>query len=64
MDKGVKNKLAAIKLGIVPVFVVFNDDFIETMGEQVKLDQVSERAVGRFDKFDRSEVNELFMKKI
>ena len=38
MDKGVKNKLAAIKLGIVPVFVVFNDDFIETMGEQVKLD--------------------------
>ena len=38
MDKGVKNKLAVIKLGIVPVFVVFNDDFIETMGEQVKLD--------------------------
>ena len=64
MDKGPKNRPTAVKLGMVPVFVVFNDDFIEKMGENVKLDQASERAVGRFDKFDRSEVNELFMNRV
>ena len=49
---------------MVPVFVVFNDDFVEMLNGQVALDQSSDRAVGRFDKFDRSEVNELFLNKI
>lgn len=64
MDKGVKQRLAAVKLGIVPVFLVLNDDWINTLNDQVSLDQVSEKAVGRFDRYDRSEVNELFRNKV
>jgi len=59
-DKGVKSRMAALKLGIVPVFVVLNDDFVDKVSNYVQLDQTSDKAVGRYDKHDRVEVNELF----
>ena len=37
-DKGVKNKNAADRLGLHPVFVVVNDDFLEKMDWQVAID--------------------------
>lgn len=53
-----------IKLGICPVFAVVNDDFLNQMNWEVALDQTSEKAVGRFNKLDRTEVNDLFKNKI
>ena len=53
-----------MKLGLSPVFVVINDDFLHQMNFEVALDQNSEKAVGRFNKMDRTEVNELFKNKI
>lgn len=65
LDKGVQNKrAAAAKLGLNPVFVVVNDEFLNQMNWEVALDQTSEKAVGRFNKVDRSEVNDLFLHKI
>lgn len=63
-EKGVKNMQAADRLGLHPVFVVINDDFLNQMDWQIGIDQNTEKAVGRFNKFERSEVNELFMNKI
>ena len=63
-DKGVKSKSAADRLGLHPVFVVINDDFLGQMDWQVAIDQTTEKAVGRFNKFERAEVNELFMNKV
>ena len=63
-DKGVKSKSAADRLGLHPVFVVINDDFLGQMDWQVAIDQNTEKAVGRFNKFERAEVNELFMNKV
>ena len=37
-----------------------NEDFLTASDWQVTLDQSSEKAVGRFNKFERAEVNELF----
>lgn len=56
--------MAAIKLGICPVFVVVNDDLLNQMNWEVSLDQTSEKAVGRFNKHDRAEVNDLFRNKV
>ena len=53
-----------MKLGICPVFMVVNDDFLNQMNWEVGLDQSSEKAVGRFNKLDRVEVNDLFKNKI
>ena len=53
-----------MKLGLSPVFVVINDDFLAGMNWEVALDQNSDKAVGRFNKMDRTEVNELFKNKI
>lgn len=66
LDKGFANnqRTAAKKLGMAPVFVVINDDFLNQMNWEVALDQSSEKAVGRFNKHDRSEVNDLFRNKI
>ena len=65
-DKGFANtqRLAAMKLGMSPVFVVINDDFLAQMNFEVALDQNSDKAVGRFNKADRTEVNELFKNKV
>ena len=46
------------------MFVVINDDWLNQMNWEVALDQNSEKAVGRFNKHDRSEVNDLFRNKI
>lgn len=43
-----------------PVFVVINDDFLNAMDWQVAIDTTSVKAVGRFNKFERQEVNDLF----
>ena len=43
-----------------PVFVVINDDFLNAMDWQVAIDTTSIKAVGRFNKFERQEVNDLF----
>ena len=66
LDKGYANnqRTAAAKLGMVPVFVVINDEFLNHMNWEVSLDQTSEKAVGRFNKHDRTEVNDLFRSKI
>jgi len=66
LDKGYANtqRLAAMKLGICPVFVVINDEFLNQMNWEVSLDQTSEKAVGRFNKHDRTEVNDLFRNRI
>ena len=66
LDKGFANtqRAAAMKLGICPVFVVLNDDFLNQMQWEVALDQTSEKAVGRFNRHDKSEVNDLFKNKI
>ena len=63
-DKGIKNKGVIDRLGLHPVFVVINDDFLQQMDWQVAIDQNTDKAVGRFNKFERAEVNELFMNKI
>ena len=63
-DKGIKNRQAADRLGLHPVFVVINDDFLASMDWEVAIDQNTEKAVGRFNKFERAEVNELFMNKV
>ena len=63
-DKGPKQRNQADRLGLHPVFVVVNDDFLASMDWQVAIDQSSEKAVGRFNKFERAEVNDLFMNKI
>ena len=63
-DKGIKNKNVIDRLGLHPVFVVINDDFLSQMDWQVAIDQNTDKAVGRFNKFERAEVNELFMNKI
>jgi len=65
-DKGYANtqRMAALKLGMSPVFVVLNDDFLSQMNWELKVDQTSDKAVGRFDKNDRVEVNELFKNKV
>lgn len=66
LDKGAANtqRAAALKLGICPVFVVVNDELLNQMNWEVSLDQTSEKAVGRFNKHDRTEVNDLFRNKI
>ena len=66
LEKGYQNskRTAAMQLGIIPVFVVINDDFLNQMNWEVSLDQTSEKAVGRYNKNDRSEVNDLFRNKI
>lgn len=66
LDKGFANtqRTRAVKLGLHPVFLVINDDYLNSMNWEVALDQNSEKAVGRFNKQDRSEVNDLFMNKI
>ncbi len=56
--------MLAKNLGISPCFVVINDDFLNAMNWEVALDQSSEKAVGRFNKMDRVEVNDLFRNKI
>jgi len=53
-----------MKLGLCPVFVVVNDNYLNQMNWEVALDQTSDKAVGRFNKLDRTEVNDLFMNKI
>lgn len=53
-----------MKLGMCPVFVVINDDFLASMNWEVALDQNSDKAVGRFNRMDRTEVNELFKNKV
>jgi len=53
-----------MKLGMAPVFVVINDDFLNQMNWEVSLDQTSEKAVGRFNKNDRTEINDLFRSRI
>ena len=53
-----------MKLGICPVFVVVNDDYLNAMNWEVALDQSSEKAVGRFNKLDKTEVIDLFRNKI
>ena len=53
-----------MKLGMCPVFVVMNDDYLNQMEWEVALDQTSDKAVGRFNKLDRTEVNDLFRNKI
>ena len=64
-DKGFANTTRlATKLGMSPVFVVINDDFLAQMNWEVALDQNSDKAVGRFNKMDRAEVNDLFRNKI
>lgn len=63
-EKGIKPRSQADRLGMHPVFVVVNDDFLAGMDWQVAIDQSSEKAVGRFNKFERAEVNDLFMNKI
>ena len=66
LDKGFANtqRMQAMKLGICPVFVVISDDFLNQMNWEVALDQTSEKAVGRFNKLDKAEVNDLFKNKI
>lgn len=67
LDKGFANtqrRAEAIKLGICPVFVVVNDDYLNQMNWEVALDQTSEKAVGRFNKLDKTEVIDLFRNKI
>lgn len=66
LDKGFANnqRTAAKKMGMSPVFVVINDDYLNQMNWEVALDQSSEKAVGRFNKHDRTEVNDLFRNKI
>ena len=44
--------------------MVINDDFLNFMNWEVALDQTSEKAIGRFNKLDRSEVNDLFVNRI
>ena len=63
-EKGIKSSSAQDKLGLHPVFVVVNDDFLAAMNWEVAIDQNTEKAVGRFNKFERAEVNELFMNKV
>lgn len=53
-----------MKLGICPVFAVVNDDLLNQMNWEVALDQTSEKAVGRFNRHDKAEVNDLFKNKI
>jgi len=60
LNKGPKRKAAAAQLGLNPVFVVVNDDFLNMMDWQVAVDSSTNKAVGRFNKFDKSEVAELF----
>lgn len=43
-----------------PVFVVINDDFLNSMDWKVAVDTASVKAVGTFNKFERSELEELF----
>lgn len=66
LDKGYAGQQArqAKALGISPVFVVINDDFLNQMNWEVALDQSSEKAVGRFNKLDKAEVNDLFKNRI
>lgn len=64
LDKGFANTQKRIKLGICPVFVVINDDYLNQMNWEVALDQTSDKAVGRFNKLDRTEVNDLFKNKV
>ena len=47
-----------------PVFVVMNDDYLNQMDWEVALDQTSDKAVGRYNKLDKGEVNDLFRNKI
>ena len=44
--------------------MVINDDFLNQMNWEVALDQSSEKAVGRFNKLDKAEVNDLFKNRI
>ena len=53
-----------MKLGICPAFVVMNDDYLQSMNWEVMVDQTSDKAIGRFNKLDRTEVNDLFRGKI
>ena len=66
LDKGFANnqRITAKQLGVCPCFVVINDDYLNQMNWEVALDQTSEKAVGRFNKLDRTEVNDLFRNKI
>lgn len=66
LDKGFANtqRTQAMKLGICPVFVVMNDDYLQSMNWEVMVDQTSDKAIGRFNKLDRTEVNDLFRGKI
>ena len=66
LDKGFANtqRMQASQLGLCPVFLVINDDFLNQMNWEVALDQTSDKAVGRFNKHDKTEVNDLFMNKI
>ena len=66
LDKGYGGQQArqAKALGMSPVFVVINDDFLNQMNWEVALDQSSEKAVGRFNKLDKAEVNDLFKNRI
>ena len=43
-----------------PVFLVVNDDFLNEMHWEVAVDTTSVKAVGRYNKHDKSEVHELF----
>lgn len=57
LDKGpLKEKLDFC----TPVFVVINDDFLNSTDWKVAIDTTSAKAVGRFNKFERKEVDELF----
>ena len=41
-----------------------NDDYLSSLNWEVTVDQTSEKAIGRFNKLDRSEINDLFKNKI
>ena len=66
LEKGYVSQQArqAKQLGMSPVFVVISDDFLNQMNWEVALDQSSEKAVGRFNKLDKAEVNDLFKNRI
>ena len=65
LEKGYARRVNNLnQLGITPVFLVINDDLLNAMDWQVAVDQTSEKAVGRFNKIDRHEINELFQNRI
>lgn len=63
-DKGVRLSQTLDRSKINPVFVVLNEDFLTASDWNVSIDQNTEKAVGKFSKFDRAEVNALFNNRV